>query len=428
MADNPASTHLTEQERGALVNADNLYGANAKLAAGVFVGGLGIKEEYLDEISTAIARAIDGIPIVDDNGMPTFEQKREIAGHFGSLAKYLGSTSLAEHGEVPEPHTATVDSDEDSTGLDDAVDVTVAAPEAVSEKPAPKTNPENDKLTGSPLTVLVKVFGEDKKELVEVLTDGQLSILGDELGRIYEELSITRQTAQGKVARSQQLKLLLTGTSVDEIAEKFGVSKSAVSQGLVTTMPQSITTRVPKDDLDTLLERIVSSHTEMFGVPDLPRQTDSSAAQEKAKEITPFDKPQDLKAAIEMLTSTLRITDKMESKQLEMIFNVGVSDVYRGEVINTLREDVKTIIDCVQKDPSLREDQLLDPLEEDVMYAIVGNKDQNRPALSVRSVKGKMGKELGQSRRKIEEVIMIAIWKLSSARQKYSGANHAIAS
>ncbi len=427
MADNPASTHLTEQERGALVNADNLYGANAKLAAGVFVGGLGLKEEYLDEISEAVARAIDGIPIVDDNGIPTFEQKREIAGHFGSLAKYLGSTSLAELDEVPEPHTATVASDEDSTGLADVVDVPIAAPEVVSEKLALKTSPENDKLTGSPLTVLVKVFGEDKREIVEVLTDEQLSILGEELGRIYEELSITRQTAQGKIARSQQIKMLLTGTSVDEIAEKFGVSKAAVSQGLVIKMPQSITKRVPKDDLDALLEQIVGS-PEVFAVPDLPSQTDSSAAQEKAKEITPLEKPQDLKTAIEMLTTTLRITDKMESKDLEMIFNVGVSDVFRGEVINTLREDVKTIIDCVQSDPSLREDQLLDSLEEDIMHAIVGNKDQNRPALSVRSVKGKMGKELGQSRRKIEEVITTAIWKLSNARQKYSGTNHAIAS
>jgi hypothetical protein len=234
---------LNPQEVAVVKAVQDLYGAEAKLAAGELADVLGSSEEQREQLIGGVTLRLEGL---------NFEDRRRVAQGFRGVAALLGGRAVAG-GEVQleEPGLVLARLLQDSNQSEVSTGQTngLAPDEDIDKKPN-HVNP----LSGVQRRWLSRFLPEEAVERIEALPVYQRLDFAGKLGVLYQGLSITRLNLEAKKLRTEQMIALMGGKSYQEISERSGASSASVQQGL-QQMPKSIGDRVETDELVRLIPR-----------------------------------------------------------------------------------------------------------------------------------------------------------------------------
>lgn len=226
-----AQPFLRPEEIQALKVAENLYGVQAKLAAGDLLANLNIERGSAEQI---MGRLSVGLEQMD------FEQKREVRDGFRQLGRLFGQIALGEEVHVV-PLTAAV----------------VETQKRIEIKPEPKPSKREKTPFGiAQKNFLEKVFGTGNSEIIEDLSHTQVRSLARELAERYVKLNIRRLGPQAKKDRAQQMHAFLVGEPLENIATRFGKKKEVLRIG-INNMTGSITSRIEESELTSILASVL---------------------------------------------------------------------------------------------------------------------------------------------------------------------------
>jgi hypothetical protein len=261
----PMKDLLNAREIAALRLVQDLYGGEAKRAAGVLADTIDLSEPVREQFMGSVAARISTL---------NFEQRRSAAISFREAAAALGGPAVegALGGASQEVIEVTLQNG--NAGV-----IYTGSPAAVPDVNSGRPNAKIG--LGPPLhdrqkTWLRKLkLDAEKIAEVEALPLSGRVTFAERVGRIYQGLGLTGATPHNKEKRTKQLAALLEGRSYVEIAALFNASESSVHVGL-SGVANTVHKRVP---LETIVAAIPSIDEVSQDTPeDLQDPEDSEVA------------------------------------------------------------------------------------------------------------------------------------------------------
>jgi len=236
---------LTPTEVAAIQAAQDLYGAEAKLAAGELAVTLDINDQAREQLVGGVALHLEGL---------NFEERRQVALGFRDLACKLGGKAVRGEPNHGTPHLVPP--------LDGRHEVRTV-------QSAPLTDRQREWFS--------RLLGEENVGLVAELPMHPRLEFAANLGEMYQGLAINRLSPADKERRAQQMTAFIGGKSLEEIAADTQSSVEALRLGL-KKMTDSIRLRKPLEDILGLLPSLEAKPQ---------TDTDNSDEQSLEEELSP---------------------------------------------------------------------------------------------------------------------------------------------
>ena len=281
---------------------------------------------------------------------------------------------------------------------------------------------------GTQKRLLVKIFGEDKEDLIKRLPLASRQWLMGRLMERYERMPVARATAEGKKTRVKHMKLLFEGRNAEEIAALPGETDRAFNiNGTLNTVTKSFhyPERLKAVDLDLEQELrkavIMAIEPETAqgngdvtnAVEDAGDLLDDSAMGSTGEKLpkTPFEQ------AKERVLVALGITSREEAEAFGQIFKLDALQTPGGEVHGRIRVTLRRVFRLIN-DNAANPSEGFSELEKAVIWGVVGRPgigNQQTPPRGVESLRKQkeITRELTKQSVKIEEVLASALNKVA---------------